>query len=499
MVAASDGSFWLVEASADQNSPQPTNHVDHFTPGGAFMRYSGNSGDIYYDLAAGPAGDVYAVASNGQPGGVIEHFAADGTANRIGNVGDAHGITLGSDGSMWFAEDISHTLNRIGATGVVLSYSVPVARGGPFALTLGPDRNLWFTADGQIGRMTINGAVSLFTIPSGENAAKGITAGPDGNVWFTELSRNKVARVTMAGAVTEFSVPSLPVQSNPESIRGGPDGNVWFTEGGTRKVASISPAGALQEYSAPASPGYYPHSIVKDTAGTLWFATGAQAIWRITMVKDSAPPPAQPRSQTAVPSLSVLPLLSPTPVPSPVPGFGASSLGASASDVGPGATIQLAATFRSEAGVPIAGADVGFRQDGAPVAMSGAQGGLTLDAMAADCRVTFRPQTSPTDSDGIARSSAVLPANCPGRYTLSASLNNLVESVTVSEHAPPALGPDLRLVALAGGVIIGANLGALGWSVRRRRRHAAQGSAAAVDGQKGSASRGVTTKPTIDA
>jgi hypothetical protein len=277
-------------------------------------------------------------------------------------------------------------------------------------------------------------------------------------------------------------VPSSPVQSNPESITGGPDGNVWFTEGGTRKVASISPAGALQEYSAPASPAYYPHSIVKDTAGTLWFATGAQAIWRITIVKDSAPPPVPPRSPTAVPSLSVAPLLSPTPVPSPVPGFGASSLGASASDVGPGATIQLAATFRSDTGVPIAGADVGFRQDGAPIAVGGAQTGPILGAMAADCRVTFRPQTGKTDSDGIARSSVVLPANCPGRYTLSASLNNLVESVTVSEHAPPALGPDLRLVALAGGVIVGANLAALGWSVRRRRRDVAQGSAAALDG-----------------
>ncbi len=36
-----------------------------------------------------------------------------------------------------------------------------------------------------------------------------ITTGPDGNVWFTEASGDKIGRVSLFGAVTDFPVPTL--------------------------------------------------------------------------------------------------------------------------------------------------------------------------------------------------------------------------------------------------------------------------------------------------
>src|SRR5262245_38182118 len=55
-----------------------------------------------------------------------------------------------------------------------------------------------------------------------------ITTGPDGNLWFTEGIGNQIGRITSAGAVTEFAIPTAG--SQPLSITAGPDGNVWFTE-----------------------------------------------------------------------------------------------------------------------------------------------------------------------------------------------------------------------------------------------------------------------------
>ena len=65
--------------------------------------------------------------------------------------------------------------------------------GQPGAITAGPDGALWFTGNigsngvnGLIGRITTAGAITEFPIPSGSTAMD-ITAGPDGALWFTEL------------------------------------------------------------------------------------------------------------------------------------------------------------------------------------------------------------------------------------------------------------------------------------------------------------------------
>ncbi len=33
-----------------------------------------------------------------------------------------------------------------------------------------------------------------------------ITTGPDGNLWFTEYGRNKIGRISTAGAITEYGL-----------------------------------------------------------------------------------------------------------------------------------------------------------------------------------------------------------------------------------------------------------------------------------------------------
>src|SRR5918992_329137 len=76
------------------------------------------------------------------------------------------------------------------------------------------------------------------------NGAWGIAAGPDGGVWFTEDNTGSVARITLDGAVTEFSAGLT--KGCPKGIALGPDGNLWVAEsGGGGAIARITPHGDL--------------------------------------------------------------------------------------------------------------------------------------------------------------------------------------------------------------------------------------------------------------
>ncbi|MDB5040836.1 MAG: lyase-like protein [Candidatus Eremiobacteraeota bacterium] len=81
------------------------------------------------------------------------------------------------------------------------------------------------------------------------NDLVGIAAGPDGNVWFTEAGSNAIGRITTAGVVSTFPIPTAG--SNPVSITGAPDGALWFTQPGTGQVGRMTTQGVVTEFSFP--------------------------------------------------------------------------------------------------------------------------------------------------------------------------------------------------------------------------------------------------------
>src|SRR5260370_1150459 len=57
--------------------------------------------------------------------------------------------------------------------------------------------------------------------PDGRDGSPGgITAGPDGALWFTELNGNRIGRITPAGQLREFPLPTA--MSGLYSITAGP-------------------------------------------------------------------------------------------------------------------------------------------------------------------------------------------------------------------------------------------------------------------------------------
>jgi len=86
-------------------------------------------------------------------------------------------------------------------------FSLPRIANPTGSIVLDPDGNLWFPAAYAIVRMTPEGHLTVFTISRPDNLQiQAIIVGPDGNLWFAEFFAGKIARVTMDGRVTEFSL-----------------------------------------------------------------------------------------------------------------------------------------------------------------------------------------------------------------------------------------------------------------------------------------------------
>lgn len=184
--------------------------------------------------------------------------------------GEPSGITVGSDGALWFAEPCAQEIGRITTGGSMTEINVGF---DAKAVTSGPDGNVWYTTNNldssgnYIGDVTTGGTVgSAHYIGSISN---GITSGPDGALWFTD-GTHVIGRATTTGTVTEYTTPTA--ESFPWSITTGPDGALWFTECSDKiGRAAISPSGGaptITEYPVGSQAIY----MVNGPDNALWFA-----------------------------------------------------------------------------------------------------------------------------------------------------------------------------------------------------------------------------------
>jgi streptogramin lyase len=103
-----------------------------------------------------------------------------------------------------------------------------------------------------------------------------IALGPDGNVWVTVAGPTEVARITPAGTVTEFDVPTL---EGAVGIGAGPDGKVWVTF--STKVGRFDPADPVGSAEAFAADVVSGQNLVTGPDGNLW-TPSADKLLRIT-------------------------------------------------------------------------------------------------------------------------------------------------------------------------------------------------------------------------
>jgi streptogramin lyase len=187
--------------------------------------------------------------------------------------GSPGSIVAGPDGKLWFTEPGADRIGQISTAGLVREFQLPPGR-RPQGIAAGFDGNLWFAETiGAIGRITPAGLITHFAVPSehfpnAPNIPFGMAAGTDGNLWFTEPPISRVGKISTAGAITQFPID----YDGPFAVTGSSDGNLWFTVRayGESKICRITPAGvndAFGHYGQFSDPG----GVTAGPDGNIWF------------------------------------------------------------------------------------------------------------------------------------------------------------------------------------------------------------------------------------
>jgi virginiamycin B lyase len=188
-------------------------------------------------------------------------------------------LTRGPDGRMWFIEYDYTTfkawLGRIEADGSnVVEYPISYAAGPNTIAHIEGDDSIWFTmtSTNQLARSDVNGNIVYSPLPQGATGPIGIASGIGMNLVFTMGSGNAIGRVNSdfdAVHVDTFPIPTG--SANALRITTGTTfGQYWFTEQGISSVARMSPAGDIKEFPVPTQ-GTYPLGIAPGSAGRFWF------------------------------------------------------------------------------------------------------------------------------------------------------------------------------------------------------------------------------------
>lgn len=210
-------------------------------------------------------------------------------------------LVVGPDGAIWFTafdimpvagmadgRPVHDAVVRMTPAGAFTVFPLPNEGVYPDGITVGSDGNLWFTEfyGNAVGRITPQGTITEFLVPSRpqsnlpESQPHALALGPDGNIWFPDMGGNKIARITPSGTLTEFAIPAHsgdPFSSYPYSIVAGPDGALWFTESGGMRIGRITLDGHITEFKLPGA-NHAPEDIVAGGDGALWFLEQTQSL-----------------------------------------------------------------------------------------------------------------------------------------------------------------------------------------------------------------------------
>ncbi len=185
-----------------------------------------------------------------------------------------HGIEYDGAGLLWVGLECKDRVIALGPDGTkVRDWPLPAGT-RPHGLGIGADGAIWYTGkkSGRIGRVDpATGAVAEFPLADPTSTPIYVKAGPDGSMWATELTANRIARVTAAGKLSEYDIPFR--NSRPIAIVPGPDGAMWFSEEAGSRVGRIDREGKIIEFVVPkpeGRPNMLLAALAFDGAGDLW-------------------------------------------------------------------------------------------------------------------------------------------------------------------------------------------------------------------------------------
>ena len=156
------------------------------------------------------------------------------------------------------------------AAHTIATFAIPTAASGPSSAALGADGNIWFNEynGSKVAKITPAGVITEYTSPAPGNIGN-VALGPDGNIWFGIYSApHQIGFVTPTGT---FTIYPLPAGASPGGMTSGPDGNLWVADSGNNGILKITPAGAVTSYGPLPTANSLPVQITSGPDGNLWF------------------------------------------------------------------------------------------------------------------------------------------------------------------------------------------------------------------------------------
>ena len=217
-------------------------------------------------------------------------FILDGpqlTEYSIGSTSTPHGIVVGPDNNIWFA-DFNGSVGTVNvATKAITEFPLPgaagiVSHGGSLFVSTG--------INGTVDQVQTNGTVTPISTAAPTEPEDQLAVDASGNFWFTEQQQQKVAKVTPLGTTSEFAVAGSPY---PAGITSASDGNIWFLGCVTNVIVKITPnaPNTQTQYAVPdIAPGNVdaPYRVIAGPDGNLWYTScGAGTIGRAPLPSSS--------------------------------------------------------------------------------------------------------------------------------------------------------------------------------------------------------------------
>lgn len=187
-----DGNIWFVGLHYLGNvggPPESVEVVGRMTPTGQVSEFPLAGKELGLTaVTAGPDGNVWFTEFNANkigrvtPSGHISEFAIpiDGAY--------PSDIVTGPDGNLWFSEQRLNppaAIGRIDPTGQIAEFPLAGDATYPGRIVTGAEGRLWFTYGvGAIGTIAPNGHSTRIALPH-DTRLQGLALGPEGNVWYT--------------------------------------------------------------------------------------------------------------------------------------------------------------------------------------------------------------------------------------------------------------------------------------------------------------------------
>ena len=195
------------------------------------------------------------------PAGALTTFPLSTPIARLGR------LAIAPDGAVWFADALTPSVTRL-ARGVFTFHPPSSFGAGPFGVAVSGDGTVWATLPNanKLLRISPAGQLTEFDVPTRGSGLGDLAVDASGAVWFVELRTNKIGRFA-GGHFTEFAVPTPSAGLTALAV--APDGSVWFTELRAHALGRLRD-GRITEFPLPRATAR-PFGIAADAANNVWY------------------------------------------------------------------------------------------------------------------------------------------------------------------------------------------------------------------------------------